>query len=463
MDGGNEERPEEEERPDHEFDGDDLPERRVSPRTDSGGKGGDFPPSRYRGEAPRAGLGPRGSPLDLFAIEAILNSPIDSQRIHPPRTRRTAAEPGSQGPHGPREQGLGAGKTSLPLRGDAPGDAGIPRNALLSSPTGAPPKLAPSQGSFVSARAFERFRRTSSFRPRTAFLTSPALGPRPHQQSSDERPADAPVVLDQAAEGSFEMDPNEPLLTEDEINAFFNDPLPVAPAAEIAVEDVTEDEDEEVEVPADAVSAEPQRPRWLKNQVADLADLVQALDLQARAHHAHVGLEGELSRLRQFTRTMGFVAAPPPKGLQEFDVATLVEEALGAIAGATPDAPRILFRKRGNRTDTVADKALVAAAVDALLQTAIACASSGDVVRITVEGRVGELIVTEVQFPPGPIADLHPDQILTPYALRKILPNIGPNALAAAGAIAVGQGGDMCLMRNEDGTATFLLELQGND
>jgi hypothetical protein len=337
----------------------------------------------------------------------------------------------------------------------------------LGSPTGAPPKLAPSQGSFISARAFERFHRDSSFRPRTAFLTSPALGPRPHQQGAGERPAEVPAegpeAPDQEAQGSFEIDPNEPLLTEDEINAFFNDPLPQSTAVEIAVEEITEEDDEEVEVAADTVSAEPQRPGWLKNQVADLADLVQALDLQARAHHAHVGLEGELSRLRQFTRTMGFVAAPPPKGLQEFDVATLVEEALGAIAGATPDAPRILFRKRGNRTDTVADKALVAAAMDALLQTAIACASSGDVVRITVEGRVGELIVTEVQFPPGPIADLHPDQILTPYALRKILPNIGPNALAAAGAIAVGQGGDMCLMRNEDGTATFLFELQGND
>ncbi len=469
----------------------------VSPHADSSGKDSSFTAPRYRGDPSRARSGPPRGSLDLFAIEAILNSPIDSQRSHPPRTdvsadgalpggpaertsKRTSADPI---PH--------SGRTEPRAKGRWQGDAGIPRNALLSAPTGAPAPVphggsqlessAPSratvhgdprsetpptsQGGTLSARAFERFRRIPSFAPRTAFLTSPALGPRPHQQDEGQGDAGAPPIEPAHPQGTLELDPNEPLLTEEEINAFFSQPLPTMEAPEPAVEAAPDEADEadEVEVAADTVSAEPQRPGWLKNQVADLADLVQALDLQARAHHAHVGLEGELSRLRQFTRTMGFVASPPPKGLQEFDVATLVEEALGAIAGSTPNAPRILFRKRGNRTETVADKALVAAAIDALLHTAVACAGSGDVVRITVEGRVGELIVTEIQFPPGPLSDLHPDQILTPYALRKILPQIGPNALAAAGAIAVGQGGDMCLMRNEDGSATFLFELPGAD
>ena len=396
--------------------------------------------------------------MDLSAIEAILNSPTDSQRTNQPRAHRPCD---GTGPNVESERGGGRPRNAL--LGSAPGSSSkkaAPKNQGAKAPS-------TNQDGALSARALERFRRVSTLAPRTAFLSSPVLGPRPHQKEPATLPPHAAQVANgQAApsraapKGQFELDPNEPLLSEEEINAFFSLPLPPLKTAPdlstgLSIGDATGD------ATGDAASAEPQRPAWLKNQIADLADLVQALDLQARANHAHVGLESELSRLRQFTRTMGFVASPPPKGLQEFDIATLVEEALGAIAGATPNAPRILFRKRGDRTETVADKVLVAAALDALLQTAVACAGSGDVVRITVEGRSGEPIVTEIEFPPGPIAELHPDRILTPYALRKILPNIGPNALAAAGAIAVGQGGDMSLTRGEDGTSTFLFELQG--
>ncbi|QDV06711.1 hypothetical protein Poly30_22260 [Planctomycetes bacterium Poly30] len=330
----------------------------------------------------------------------------------------------------------------------------------------------PGKSHMVSVRAFQRFKRPSSFAPRTAFLQSPAVGARPPRGGSSQ-PGTAPPShgLDlqdpnpQETSGDFsvpfgqsgllDQDPTQPLLTTEEIDAFFS-PSPFQVDGGVGTESAPDAAEAEV---AGRPAIDQTRPTWLKSQVADLADLVQALDLQARAHHAHVGLEDELARLRQFTRTVGFVASPPPRGEHIFDMATLTEEALGALAGKTPNAPRILFRKRGDRTEVTADKSLVAAALDAILQTAIACAGSGDVVRITVEGRHGEPVVTDVVFPAGPLADLHPDEILAPYGLRKILPGIGPNALAAAGAIAVGQGGDLALHRDEEGALTFSLEL----
>ncbi|MEM8712836.1 MAG: hypothetical protein AAGG01_17940, partial [Planctomycetota bacterium] len=259
----------------------------------------------------------------------------------------------------------------------------------------------------------------------------------------------------------------------EEIDAFFATPLTESLEDSGQLEDVNGSSSEPATANPDRADSPPAsppaapRPPWLKNQVADLADIVQALDLQARAHHAHVGIAPELARLRQFTQTMGMVAAPPQRGHQDVDVATLTEEALGALAGATPNAPRILFRRRGQEHTTVADKSLVACALDAVLQTAVACAGSGDVVRVTVDGAdaastmSGDRCMTvEVEFPEGPLSGLHPEEITTPYALRKILPDIGANALAAAGAIAVGQGGDLHLLRDEDArTLIFTMEL----
>ena len=47
---------------------------------------------------------------------------------------------------------------------------------------------------------------------------------------------------------------------------------------------------------------------------------------------------------------------------------------------------------------------------------------------------------------------------MEPYAVRDVLPEIGANALAAAGAIAVGQGGDL-LLGERGGALGFTLEL----
>lgn len=461
----------------------------VSPATDSEAQRFPISRPRYLGGGaqpvtPRAAghhHGAAGS-VDLSAIEAILRSPIDSQGPGPQR------DPHPAPPHSEEESTLEAG-----LRSQLAG-LGTPRTALLGQVTrhdrgpaaaadgvhdGNSAERSNGDGRTldtageISRRAFQRFKRPSTFSPRTAFLQSPALGERPprhgaarddprgavaqHVHSAGSVPLsgsagamDDGLTDDFGASGRLEHDPNEPLLTKEEIDAFFSMVPPDSEETAVA--------DSPTESPVDQT-----RPAWLKSQVADLADLVQALDLQARAHHAHVGLEDELTRLRQFTRTVGFVASPPPRGDQEFDMATLTEEALGALAGKTPNAPRILFRKRGDRTETIADKSLVMAALDAVLHTAISSAGSGDVVRVTVEGRSGEPVVTDVEFPAGPLAERHPDEILMPYGLRKILPEIGPNALAAAGAIAVGQGGDLTLARDEEGKLTFSLELPGSE
>jgi hypothetical protein len=205
----------------------------------------------------------------------------------------------------------------------------------------------------------------------------------------------------------------------------------------------------------DAAAAAARRPAWLKDQIADLADIVQALDLSARATHAHLGLERELYQLRQFTRTIGLVAAPPPRGQQEFDLVVLVEEQLGALAGREPDAPRILFKASVDEPVIEADKLLVTMALEALLLTAMGCAGPGDVVRVSLDQPAEGGPVVHVRFPAGPMADLDPAEVLQPYALKGRLSGIGSNALAAAGAIAVGQGGDLVLRADGDGHRVF--------
>ena len=212
---------------------------------------------------------------------------------------------------------------------------------------------------------------------------------------------------------------------------------------------------------SEAAARESQRPGWLKDQVADLADIVQALDLTARSTHAHLSLERELGHLRQFTRTIGYVAAPPPRGEQAFDLNVLIEEQLGALAGQTPDAPRILFRSRIEQAPVEADKLLVTMALEALLLTAIGCAGPGDVVRVSIDADGAGAPCAHIRFPAGPMSDLEPTEALQPYALKARLPEIGANALAAAGAIAVGQGGDLVLREEAGGYRVFDVSFSG--
>jgi len=470
-------------------------------------------PSRRAGPAPvspaAAVAGPRA---DLGAIERILRGAafgdgadddeaapdvVAPVRAHsgPPGARFADARPGAAA-----RRGAAGGAVE-----DGPGPAG--RN-------GAP------------RTAFLRTRIQPAVRPARPANDLPGVAPPPHGAGPAQASGGAPSDLDppERAEGplarAFQDD--GPLLTDAELEAFFGDPppavsdpsvadpagpepAPTAPAHEAPSREVPSHGapshaapraataeaarptvgGPEATVEADAVGADSgegdaprdvteraaataaagHRPPWLRAQVADLADIVQALDLRARASHAHAVIGDDLARLRQFTRTIGFVAAPPAGEEQDFDLASFVEEQLGEAAGVGPDAPRLLFRRVGSGAPRVrADKSLVALAFDALLQTALACAGSGDVVRVSVTaeggaGRPGPPVTARVDFPRGPLAALAPADLLRPYALGQVLPVIGPNALAAAGGIAVGQGGDLVVEEVEGGRLTFLLDL----
>ncbi len=310
----------------------------------------------------------------------------------------------------------------------------------------------------------------------------PAMGPGGHeappldegiggsavdQELAPERTEDRPPSLDgsdptaEAVTGSATgSETGPPSATED--------PTPgrspgqgSAPALEAPVGEAGPHEESRTRPCSDAAARDSQRPSWLKDQVADLADIVQALDLTARSTHAHLGLERELGHLRQFTRTIGYVAAPPPRGEQEFDLSVLLEEQLGALAGQTPDAPRILFRSRLERATVEADKLLVTMALEALLLTAIGCAGPGDVIRVSIDANDAGAPCAHIRFPAGPMSDLDPTAALQPYALKARLPEIGANALAAAGAIAVGQGGDLVLREEAGGYRVFDVSFSG--
>lgn len=210
-------------------------------------------------------------------------------------------------------------------------------------------------------------------------------------------------------------------------------------------------------------------PRWYRDQVADLADLVQRTEL---ALHA-VELGGELDearhevgRLRQFARTLGCLAAPPrapAAGGALVDLGVLVEETLASLAqrvGPEAARPKFLFRADPG-LQVRADKVLLVAALDAVLQAAAASGEASDVIRTEVRRAEGDVVEVRVDLPEGRLAGLEPAQILEPYALKGRLAGVGANALAAAGGILVGHGGDLELQRRVGGRLVFSLRLPG--
>jgi len=194
-------------------------------------------------------------------------------------------------------------------------------------------------------------------------------------------------------------------------------------------------------------------PSWYRAQVADLADLAQRLSLDVESaaddlpHSVLADLDRDVTRLTQFARTLGYLAAPPGRGAQVVALATLVEELLGGMAGASNDSPRYLFRGDDD-LQVLSDKSLLVPAFDALLQLAAACSSAADVVRVAV-GEVEGRAEVRIHFPAGPLADLEPAEVMSPYGLRRVLPEVGAHALAAAGRILQGQGGDLAYGEDE--------------
>ncbi|MDA1264209.1 MAG: hypothetical protein O2816_03925 [Planctomycetota bacterium] len=272
----------------------------------------------------------------------------------------------------------------------------------------------------------------------------------------DPLPMDPPPMQDR-------LDPRSVDLTPEEIEAFYG-PDPVGPtsagtwarepgehAAEVAVAEP------EIAAPSqEPPTAEPGHtwspPPWYRDQVADLADRAQRLHLALEtvdpSDPMGQALVHDVLAMTQFARTLGFLASPPARGDQQVDLGTLLEEQLALVAGARPDGPRYLMRP--DRDAMVrTDKGLLVAAFDALLQLADACADSDDVVRVSMQ-TLEDQIVVQVRFPAGPLIGVPTEDVLAPYAVHRLVPRIGPNALAAAGRILQGQGGDLAIGEGDD-------------
>ena len=158
--------------------------------------------------------------------------------------------------------------------------------------------------------------------------------------------------------------------------------------------------------------AEPHEPPvWFKDQVADLADHVQRLELtlsQAQDEgidvHGPFGegraiernklaeIQDETARLGQFTRTLSFLAAPPARGEQLFDLRTLLEEQVRSQAGGE-GAPRFMMRIP-EILPVRSNKSLLLQAFDALLFLARRCTHAQGTVRV-------EAVATHAEDDPG--------------------------------------------------------------
>lgn len=207
-------------------------------------------------------------------------------------------------------------------------------------------------------------------------------------------------------------------------------------------------------------------PPWYRDQVADLADMAQRLDLglrrtleaseEAESDDALRSLSDDISRLGQFTRTIGYLAAPPGPDGSSVDLSELAQDYLSSLAHEDDGGPRYLFRAAPDAV-VRAEKGLLVLSIDAVLTVAsLAAGTEGEVkVGVSVKGTEASL---EVIFPAGPLGDLERAQWLEPYALHRLLPGVGPNAIPAAAAILAGQGGQLTLSGEGD-ERTFRLDL----
>lgn len=208
-------------------------------------------------------------------------------------------------------------------------------------------------------------------------------------------------------------------------------------------------------------------PPYFKDQVADLADIAQRIELslelvaEADERAGLAPLEDEVRRLVQFTRTLGYLVAPPGPGNQNIDLSELVEIFLSSAVSRADDAPRCLFRG-GGVLPVRSDRTLLTQALDAFFFVAQSCAESGEIVRVqTTRSGTPEqpMALITIEFPAGRLSGVPPETILSPYGLRRILPTLGPNALAAATGIFAGQGGRALLERRGEGRLAWLLEV----
>lgn len=224
-------------------------------------------------------------------------------------------------------------------------------------------------------------------------------------------------------------------------------------------------------------------PTWMRDQVADLADQTTRIDLslsvltdqleemvdkpvgeeqREEIEQQVQAVRGETARLMGFARTLAFLATPPARGDTVFDVCEVLKVYVSSVAKSGPDAPRILFRNPGP-VMVRSDRGLLGVVFDALLWVSRECASRGFVVKAQVLPPADGKVAIEIDFPAGPLDGRTVENIFTPYALRRVLPSLGPNALPAAQAIIIGQGGTLSLRLPGRGRALWRVELPLSD
>jgi hypothetical protein len=192
-------------------------------------------------------------------------------------------------------------------------------------------------------------------------------------------------------------------------------------------------------------------------QVADLADIAQRIELTLEGARAEPGastgdraadtaldaVAREVARLVQFARTLGYLVAPPARGAQRFDLGEMLEVFLSDIRGSGPDAPRCLLRSNGP-LPVISDRRLLGQAFDALFFLARNAATRGEVLRVQAlrdDDARPPLARVTIDFPADRLSEIAPEEIVAPYGLRRVFPELGPNALSAATRIIEGQGG----------------------
>ncbi|MBL8857416.1 MAG: hypothetical protein JNL28_02780 [Planctomycetes bacterium] len=308
----------------------------------------------------------------------------------------------------------------------------------------------------------------------------------PHTTRSVRGPAAPRRPLARAEESDDEVDEIDALLESDSTTtARATRPAAVArdvseplePDFSIEVDVASDFEPAESAMDSSEFSVSPAEsdapPPWWRAQIADLADTAQRVELGVQALRMidpdsdeevreHVDLlDAEVARLVQFARTLGYVAAPPARGDQVFDLSDTVQVFVSQLAGRPDATPRCQFRSN-EPVFVRSDRALLGQALDAFFWLAGACSNKGDLVRAQVL-RAGGPAEIRVEFPVGPLERVETARILEPYGLRRVLPDLGPNALSAAISIIVGQGGSAELSRPNAGRLAWRIVLPAVD
>lgn len=209
-----------------------------------------------------------------------------------------------------------------------------------------------------------------------------------------------------------------------------------------------------------------------RDQVAVLADISQRLELAFLAlretgRAAEEDLEGpqiELRRLLRFTRSLACLAAPPPRGVEEFDVSGVIEELLTTLTLRGRKGPRFQPAAGAGGRPAVefivrADRSALTLAFETVLGVARLCSSGGDTVKVAYTPINGSAVSIGIEFPAGPLQGVAAENVLDVNVLRERLPDLGPNELAAASAIVSSQGGALEVATPAEGQLAIRMRL----